>query len=107
MGDILIIKMNDGKFMTHCRLDSTYGDKAALAASLVAEHHPAKAVDAYAVCECEKYERHYVAHEDICNGIDIMAKSAVTTETIITPDGVALQDIDDADAVVCTSNPET
>ena len=109
MGDILVVKTSTGKKMTNFRLDDDYVGAATIAADLVGAHYPAESLDSYALCDAVLWESYYTPEgaTEVAEGFDIMAKSAVTTETIIAPDGVALQDIDAGDSVVCTTNTQT
>lgn len=112
MPNILIIKVADDHLMTHYKTSGDYSNLAARVATIMADNHGGAADEGYALCCAVKLRNAFdlpkgwrTGPDDPLNPIPcdfrVMPKSAVTTETIIPPMDLTVDDLDPTDPVVC------
>ena len=105
--DILIIKVSDDSLLTHFRMDQNYSEVDSMVTALILRHHPGKTAAAYALADADTFQGQIDLGKTLGNtvGVDsdfnVQQKSAVTTETIIPPEGIAEVDLLGTDDVVC------
>lgn len=109
MPNVLIIKVANNHFMSHFKVSQDYSGAQARCDDLMARHHGGAPCVGMALCDtalmgsAQDSGKHFDAGPAAGSDFDVMQKSAVTTETIIPPDGVLVGDIGDSDWVVCYS----
>ena len=108
MPNILVIKLEANFLMTSFKVNQDYSGATASCTELIARKAPAKSLLACALCDSDEWTslieagtKAFVPGEGGASDFDLKQKSAITTETIILPDGVAIEDIDASDYVVC------
>ena len=112
MPNILIIKVADDHLMTHFKVNGDYSELADRVTMLMDLYHPGEVADAYALCCSDKLRTAVALPKGWRTGPDdpgnpipcdfrVMLKSAVTTETILPPMGMTVEDLLDTDPVVC------
>jgi len=110
--DILIIKVSTGEVMTHFRTNQNYSEVASMVTACVLRHYPGKSATSYALCDAEEFQLKIDEGKDLDVGnpagaplpggdFDVRQKSAVTTQTIIPPNGMVEGDLLPTDDVVC------
>lgn len=107
MPNILIIKIVEDNLMTYYKVNQDYSNLAAFVAALVEEKYPGQVADLYALCDSDVLKTAVDIPKTWAVGpvggsdFRVMLKSAVTTETIIPPNGMTVGDLLDTDPVVC------
>ncbi len=106
--DILMIKVSDGKLITHFKFSQDYSSIADMVTAVLLRFHPGKTADAYALCDAVELQDQVDGGKTLTVGdvggggdFDVMLKSAVTSETIIPPDGILVSALLDGDDVRC------
>lgn len=104
MGDIVLIKMSDGKTMTSSRYDG-FGDAAAqqiIVDELMAKHHPNKTAISFAIADAEEVSDLMDAGASLDDDFAIVTKSNIPNgSTGIAKTGQAMSDLTNTDECVC------
>jgi len=109
MPNVLIIKVADGHFMSSYKVSQDYSGAQAKCDDLMARHNGGNPCVGMALCDAalmsaaQESGKHFDAGPASGSDFDLIQKSAITTETAILPEGMTLDDIDDADYVVVYS----
>lgn len=109
MPNTCFIKVSGGRILTQWRTDQNYEDFDQTALDILAysneTHGESRTMVAHACGDSDLLKAAFDAGAEFCDGpdcdFDVILKSAVTTETIVPPEGVIVDDIPDADYVVC------
>lgn len=107
VGNILVVKLSDGNVMTCHRYDNDYSGGQPAVDAMVTDAHPSLTSSGHAICSAALLTQHNdsAPGANLDADINVMLKSAVTTEVIIPPVGVEASDIPLTDSVVVTTNP--
>ena len=106
MPNVLIIKVAADHFMSHFKFNQDYSGAQAKCDAIMARDHGGATPVGMALCEVSAMEasgKVFDAGPGAGCELDLIQKSAITTETVILPEGLTLGDIDAADYVVVYS----
>lgn len=106
--NILMIKVSNGKLMSHFRPDQNYSNVSDMVTACILQYHTGESADAYAICDAIELQLQVSGGKSLIVGeatgggdFDVMQKSAVTTEVIIPPSEMIEADLQPTDDVVC------
>jgi len=109
MSNICLIKVSGDRILSQWRNDQDYDNFDQAALDILADsnevHGDSRTMEGYACADTNILKVAVDGGALLCDGpacdFDVKPKSAVTSETIIPPFGVEVEDIPDADFVVC------
>ncbi len=109
MSNVLIIKTDQNKLLSHFEVNQDYSGLATKVASLMTQFHPGRAVIGYALANAETMNSAIVAGKEWCPGVDctiegdfdVLQKQNVAGKTIVPPSGMTAGDLSSTDNCLC------